>query len=75
MDGRTPMFVRIDEYEDIQNLMNVAKKKLNQARATLNHISTLKIEEDTEIDRWSSTLEEVEKKIELIDRALFEQEG
>tara|TARA_Y100000310_G_C20618168_1_gene781808 strand:- start:599 stop:835 length:237 start_codon:yes stop_codon:yes gene_type:complete len=73
--SKTPMFVRIDEFEDIQGIMEVVKKRMSQAKSILNQIYSLKNEEDTEIDRWNSALEEVERKMGLIDKALFEQEG
>jgi len=72
---KAPMFVRIDEFEDVQHIIEILKKKLNEAKSTLNQIYSLKGDEDAEIDRWNSILEEVEKKIEFIDQALFEQES
>ncbi|MAG08045.1 hypothetical protein CMO89_01095 [Candidatus Woesearchaeota archaeon] len=73
--SKPPMFIRIDEYEDIQDIMRVVKKKLDQAKSILNRIYSLKTDEDAEIDRWNSILEDVEGKMDSIERALFEQEG
>ncbi|MBS3098372.1 hypothetical protein J4209_06280 [Candidatus Woesearchaeota archaeon] len=67
-----PVFVRIDEYKDVLDVMGLIKDKLNEARETLGRINELKNEEDSELELWDTTLEEIEKKVEAIDKNLFE---
>ncbi len=67
-----PIFVKIDEYKDILNVMNMVKSKLNDARATLAKINDLKNEEDAELELWHTGLEEVERKVDFVDKTLFE---
>lgn len=67
-----PVFVKIDEYKDVLNVMNMIKSKLNDARATLAKINDLKNEEDAELELWHTGLEEVERKVEFVDKTLFE---
>ena len=70
-----PVFVKIDEYKDILEIIGLIKSKLEQARDTLNKIIEIKNQEDNELRTWQSDLDEVEKKIALIDGTLFEPEG
>ena len=70
-----PVFVKIDEYKDILEIIGLIKSKLEQARDTLNKIIEIKNQEDNELVTWQSDLDEVEKKIALIDGTLFEPEG
>lgn len=69
------IFVKIDEYKEILNILNMLKSKLSDARDTLNKINELKNNEDAELDTWHTELEEVERKVEFIDKALFEPDA
>ena len=75
MTNGAPVFVRIDEYKDVLEIMGLIKDKLNEARDTLGKINELKNEEDSELEIWNTTLEEIEKKVEQIDKELFEPEA
>ena len=70
-----PVFVKIDEYKDVLDIMGIIKDKLAEARDTLGKINELKNEEDSELDLWNASLEEIESKIEHIDKTLFQPEG
>ena len=43
-----PVYVKIDEYKGVTDLMNAIRAKVNDARATLSKINDLKNEEDAE---------------------------
>lgn len=75
MENGVPVFVKIDEYKDILEIVGLIKSKLEQARTILNKISEIKNQEDNELRSWQNDLDEVEKKIALIDGTLFEPEG
>lgn len=67
-----PVFVKIDEYKDVLDVMNMIKNKIEEAEDTLNKINELKNEEDAELELWRTGLEEVKRKVEFVDKALFE---
>ena len=67
-----PVFVRIDEYKDVLDVMDLIKDKIAEAKDILGKITDLRNEEDAEIELWNSTINDVEKKIEHTDRMLFE---
>jgi len=72
MEETMPVFVKVDEYKNVLNVMNMIKSKLNDARSTLAKINDLKNEEDAELELWHTGLEEVERKVDFVDKTLFE---
>jgi len=69
-----PIFVRVDEYDDVLNLVRIIRKKLDEAKETLLKVNELKNEEDHQIEMWQSTLAEIDKKIDFINHSLNEPE-
>jgi hypothetical protein len=70
-----PVFVRIEEYKDVLDIMNMIKNKIEEAKETLGKINELKNEEDAELELWHTGLEEVERKTMFVDKTLFEPEA
>lgn len=75
MMGEAPVFVKIEDYKDILDVLDLIKDRLAEAKRTLADINELKNDEDSELELWSSTLGEIDKKLEDIDRTLFEPES
>ena len=69
-----PVFIKIEEYDDVLKLMKLIRKKLEEAKATVLKINDLKNEEDHQLEMWDNALAEVEKKIDFIDSSLNEPE-
>lgn len=67
-----PVYVKIDEYKDVLDVMNMIRNKIEDAKETLAKINELKNEEDAELELWHTGLEEVERKIVFVDKTLFE---
>lgn len=74
MDSKAPVFVKIDDYKDIVDLIALIKDRLKQAKYLLDKIREIKDQEDAEIRAWSGELSEVDQRINEVDRALFEPE-
>lgn len=72
---KMPVFVKVEEYEDVLNLIKTIKKKIEEAKVTLLKVNDLKNEEDHQLEMWQSALEEVEKKVGFIDSSLNEPES
>ena len=70
-----PIFVKIEEYKDVLDVINMVKAKLEEAKRTLGKINELKNEEDAELELWHATLEEVERKVDFVDKTIFEPEA
>lgn len=73
--GEAPVFVKIEEYKNVIDVLELIKDRLEEAKRTLADINQMKNEEDEELDAWRTTLNDIEKKIENIDRTLFEPES
>lgn len=73
--GEAPVFVKIEEYKNVIDVLELIKDRLEEAKRTLADINQMKNEEDEELDAWRNTLNDIEKKIENIDRTLFEPES
>lgn len=69
-----PVFVKVDEYKEILDVLEMIKSKIKEIRAALGDINALRNEEDAELAMWNNTMNEIEKKIDGIDRIMFEPE-
>ena len=70
-----PVFVRIEDYKDVLDIVGVLKGKIEEAKKTLAKINELKEKEDSELAEWEAEIGDVEKKIDYIDHVLFEPEA
>lgn len=71
---KMPVFVKIEEYENVINTLTTLKSKIEAAKATLNKINHLKQEEDSQLHSWQTALSEIEGRIHNIDHFLHEPE-
>ena len=69
------VFVRIEDYKNTLSLLDVLRDKVEDAKKTLDHIKELKNGEDSELESWNSTLDDIEKKLDIIDKTLFKPES
>ena len=66
------VFVKIEDYKEVLEVINAIKKNLAEARKTLDELTALKEQENSELQAWTSNLEEIEAKIEVIDKMMYE---
>ena len=69
-----PVFVKVDEYKEILDVLDMIKGRVKEIRDTLNDIKTLRNEEDAELAMWNNAISDIEKKIDGIDNIMFEPE-
>lgn len=74
MEEKSPVFIKIDKYRQVLDVVDVLKKQVDDIRDTLSQIKELKTQEEEEIRIWEANIMEVEKKILFIDQTLFEPE-
>ena len=75
MERQTPVFVRIEDYKDVLDIMELIKSKITEAKQTIEQINVLKNQEDSELELWHNELTDIERKIEYMDSTLFEPEN
>ncbi len=74
MMEQRPVFVKIEEYHEVLNLVKAIRRKLEEAKETLSKINDLKNEEDHQIELWRTALDEIEKKVDFVDHSFNEPE-
>lgn len=67
-----PVFVKVEDFKDALDVMNMIRLKIEDAKKTLEKVHELKSEEETEIELWHTSIEEVERKIDFVDKTLSE---
>ena len=67
-----PVFVNVVDFNDALDVMNMIRLKIEDAKKTLEKVHELKSEEETEIELWHTSIEEVERKIDFVDKTLSE---
>ena len=65
------VFVKINEYKEIMDVLELVKGKIREAKDTINDLNDLKNKEDAEIQRWAQTFLEIEKKVSDIDSLMI----
>lgn len=75
MKNEMPVFVKIDDYKDVLDVMDMIKSRVEDAKETLGRINELKNQEDEEIEAWHDNLEDIERRVNTIDKSLFEPES
>ena len=71
-EKNSPVFVKVEEYKDVIDIIKVLKQKIKETRETIGEINKIKNEEDAEIELWVKNLEDANSNIEFIDGLLFE---
>ena len=69
-----PVFVKVDEYKEILDVLDMVKAKISEIRETLGSVNEIRNEEDAEVSMWNSTIDDIEKKIGDIDSMMVELE-
>ncbi len=65
-----PVFVKVEDFKEALDLMNMIRAKIENAKHTLEKINQLRGEEAAELELWQETIDEAERKIEFIDKTL-----
>ena len=68
------VFVKIEDYKEVLEVLQLLQHKIRQAKAILRKIDELRSQEDAEIDEWKAQLDDVEKKVNAVDQSLLEPE-
>ncbi len=71
MDKKMQVFIKIDDFKDISEILSLAHQRLQQAKAVMNRIADLKAQEDAEFEAWTTELAEIEHRIDSVDRTLL----
>jgi len=70
---KSAVFVKIDRYNELSDMLRQIASKLNDAKQVLKKIKDLKGQEDSELESWNSELENVEGKLAEISQSISEK--
>ena len=68
-----PIFIKIDDYKDVVEILARTREQVGQARQLLARIGEVKAHEDELLAQWAHEIEDVEHRIEEIDKMLVHQ--
>ena len=74
MEKNLPVFVKINDYKEVLDVVDVMKQKLKETSKTLEKIKALKLEEDKELQEWEKNVTEISRRLAFVDSAFFENE-
>ena len=72
MERGMNVFVKVDEYKDMLDIIDLIQEKVKEAKTILGKINDLKNQEDSELELWKNSLDDVERKLNFVDQTLFE---
>lgn len=70
---KSSVFVRIDRYRELYDVIRQIRAKLDDAKQTLGRIKDLKSQEDSELESWEKELAAVEQKLSEVSGAMTER--
>lgn len=74
--GEGPLFINLSGYKTVLLTVDDIRDSLKRANDRLANLSGIKLREDSSLEAWHSSLENIQRKMVFIDRSLFEkQEG
>jgi len=66
-----PIFVRVDEYQDVLDLLTLIRQRLGKAQSLLENLQKIKQEEEMELGEWGRSVADIDRRVEEIDKLLF----
>jgi hypothetical protein len=70
-----PIFVGVDDYKLITNNTNVIRSKLLEAEDFAKRLNHLKQKETKILDKWQLRIEDIDKKLDYIDKLVSKAQG
>jgi len=70
MNESNPVFVKIDKYKDILNIVEVVNKKVIGVKQLLAELEDLKDKEAEELNNWKNNLDQITHKLEVMQEEL-----
>ncbi len=66
----TPVFVKIDQYDELTKIFNSINSKIIEAEDLLKNIQDLKREEEEQLKAWAAALSEAQDRAKDIGKIL-----
>jgi len=66
------MFVKLDEYKEVMTILQDMKNTIADANKALEKANAIRKEEDAEIEMWNKSIKDIETRIHMMDKTLFD---
>lgn len=73
MDESNPVFIKLDQYKEILNIVEVINKKVINVKQNLSELEELKNKEEEEIMNWEKNMDEITHKMESLHEELYKE--
>ena len=70
MNESNPVFVKIDKYKEILDIVEVINKKVVNVKQLLSQLEELKSKEEEEIMNWEKNMDEITQKLESLQEEM-----
>lgn len=67
------IFVKIDEYNEVLNLLKIVNEKIVKAEETIKKIHQLKQDEEKELGTWEENLQNMKNGLNEMENEFFEK--
>ena len=67
---KMPIYVKIDQYKEVEDALSQIKAKVNEAKLTLKKINDLRDQEVKDLTEKESRIREIEEKIEVVKSSM-----
>jgi len=68
-----PLFVDIESFKTMLGDVDTIKNDIRSSEVVLQHLDDIKNSKDKELERWRGQLEDIQKKINYVDKVLFNE--
>jgi len=72
IEDSDPVFVKINEYKEILDVVEVINRKIGSVKQRLSEIEDLKSQEEEEIMNWVKDIEEINHKLDSLKQELHQ---
>ncbi|MDO8740287.1 MAG: hypothetical protein Q7J54_01790 [Candidatus Woesearchaeota archaeon] len=70
-DITEPIFVKSSQFKNVLFEINSIREKLKESETILSDLEDIKDDRESQFKKWNSQLEDIQKKLMLMDKTLF----
>jgi len=70
MEGKAKIFVKIQDYKDIKDILSLMQQKIGEAKAVLERINDIRTKEDKIVAKWGGDIKDIEERLVSINNSL-----
>jgi hypothetical protein len=67
-----PIYVKVDKYKELVEVLKAISSKIQSVDKTIERISALKSQEDTQMQAWTENLADIKARLDRINKAFYD---